>query len=175
MPEASLKLYNSSYWHSWAVFLLEMLVVAAMASEQRRPWGDRHAYEKVVPVSQHYGPTFPGHMTDMAPPWRCCCQLSKPQCTQHWSFPLTCQQLHCCSPSVPPALVMHLIYHTADCGSSMAPWQEARLERINIFGSGMGPLKTAKASEPWVWDQFSISIVGQCFSYRTFFAYMYAS
>ena len=31
--------------------------------------------------------------------------------------------------------------------------------RINIFGSGMGPLKTAKASEPWVWDQFSISIV----------------
>ena len=30
---------------------------------------------------------------------------------------------------------------------------------INIFGSGMGPLKTAKASEPWVWDQFSISIV----------------
>ena len=39
-------------------------------------------------------------------------------------------------------------------------------QRINIFGSGMGPLKTAKVSKPWVWDQFSISIVLPVLSQR---------
>ena len=118
-----LSLSLSSFLSLFSAFFLALTIgsINYSASEQRRLWGDRHACEKVVPVPQHYGTTFPGHMTDLAPPWRYCCQLSKPQCTQHWSFPLTCRrQLHSCSPSVAPALMMHLIYHTADCGSSMA-------------------------------------------------------